>query len=158
MLQLGCVPLAKVQHGLTVPVEPNRPWLRTVMRVDRREPNDLLLAEASVDPTPESGCEVNHQFPSSLLRSALIVLQVRRRSADEGYGVLSPSPQGNDRVKAGDELGVVLAHVERVLSWVTLACLSNGSHEAPPVVEHRDLELATPRCVRDRLDFDDLPA
>jgi hypothetical protein len=62
MAHFGCRRLAKDQDGLTVPMKPDRPGLRRVMRVYGREPDDLLLAEATLYLASDWGIEIGHEL------------------------------------------------------------------------------------------------
>jgi hypothetical protein len=58
MLQLGFVSFAEDQGGLAVPMKPDRSRLRRALRIDGGEPDDLLLAEATVYTPSEFAAEV----------------------------------------------------------------------------------------------------
>jgi hypothetical protein len=63
MAQLGLVPFAEDQNSFAVPMKPDRPRLRRVVRIDGGQPDDLLLAQATVYVTPKSSAEIKHGKP-----------------------------------------------------------------------------------------------
>ena len=65
MAHLGRRRLAKDQDGLTVPMKPDRPGLRRALRAYGREPDDLLLAEATLYFASDRGVEIGHVLFSS---------------------------------------------------------------------------------------------
>jgi hypothetical protein len=66
MAQFGRRRLAKDQDGLTIPMKPDWPGLRRVMRVYGREPDDVLLAEATLYLASDARIEIGHKLFSLL--------------------------------------------------------------------------------------------
>jgi hypothetical protein len=60
MSKLGLVFFTQDQDCFVVPMKPDRPRLRRVLGVDSREPDDLFLAQATIDVPAESISEVEH--------------------------------------------------------------------------------------------------
>ncbi len=61
MAHFGRGGLAQDQDGLTIPMKPDRPGLRRMMRVYGREPDDVLLAETTLYLASNGGIEVGYE-------------------------------------------------------------------------------------------------
>ncbi len=63
VLELGCVRLAKDQHGVLVPDEPDRARLRGQVAADRGEPDNVFAIEQLLGGATEFGVEGDHGVP-----------------------------------------------------------------------------------------------
>ena len=70
MAQLGLVLFTENQDRSAVPMKPDRPGLRRVVGIDGSEPDDLLLAKATIDVPAESAAEVYHPDLLGTLKKA----------------------------------------------------------------------------------------
>jgi hypothetical protein len=52
--QFGLLPFAEDQNRLAIPVKPHRPRLRCVLRINCRQPDDLLFTKPVI-PVSETG-------------------------------------------------------------------------------------------------------
>jgi len=63
MPQLCLLSFAEDQNSFAIPMKPDRPRLRRVVRIDGGQPDDLLLPEATVNVPPKSAAEIQHVGP-----------------------------------------------------------------------------------------------